>query len=144
MVYGPHVTIVDKVDQLNAMNQFLYAIVAGPKELLPNVPAQSFVDVRDAALAHVRALESPEAAGRRFLITSEMFKWHQVVDILNEAYPGRYDELAQKERVDEQPVHKISNDAAREKLGMTFIGLKKCILDAAEDMIRLCDPKGGN
>jgi len=138
MVYGPHVTHIERADQLNPMNLFLYSIVAGAKELMPDVPAQSFVDVRDVALAHVRALESPEAAGRRFLVTSEMFKWPEVVDILNKAYPGRYDELAQK-RADQQLEHRVSNAAAKEKLGMIFTGLERCILDAAVDMVRLYD-----
>ena len=39
--------------------------------------SNDFVDVRDVALAHVLALETPEAGGERIIVSSQPFFWHQ-------------------------------------------------------------------
>lgn len=38
----------------------------------------NIVDVRDTALAHVLALERPEAGGERFAISSGPFYWDEL------------------------------------------------------------------
>ena len=45
--------------------------------------------LRDVAEAHVLALETPEAAGQRFLITHEFLWLSEIADVLREAYPDR-------------------------------------------------------
>lgn len=57
----------------------------------PAIPRIGFdvVDVRSVADLHIRAMESPVAAGERF-IGSEGFLWlHEIADILRERYPQR-------------------------------------------------------
>ncbi|KAF8332666.1 D-lactaldehyde dehydrogenase [Cantharellus anzutake] len=66
-----------------------------PKEALA-VSGPNFVDVRDVALAHVRALEVSEAGGQRFIASKGPFTYQQFYDILRDArvpnvpegYPG--------------------------------------------------------
>lgn len=35
----------------------------------------SYVDVRDLALAHARALTTPEAGGERIIVSASVYKW---------------------------------------------------------------------
>ncbi|KAF8312002.1 NAD(P)-binding protein [Clavulina sp. PMI_390] len=57
-----------------------------------------FVDVRDAALAHVLAMESDQLAGERILATSdEIFAWQDLYDILYDADLGITKSLPPKE-----------------------------------------------
>jgi dihydroflavonol-4-reductase len=44
-------------------------LIAGKRPMIPDI-AMSMVDVRDVARLHVAALESPEAAGKRFIASS--------------------------------------------------------------------------
>jgi nucleoside-diphosphate-sugar epimerase len=45
-----------------------------------------FVDVRDVALAHLKALENPESNGQRYIISSEVFSFKQFADALHEEF----------------------------------------------------------
>lgn len=57
---------------------------------LPAVPKLAFVitDVRDVALAHLRAMERPEAAGQRHIIADKTVKFTDLADWLREAFPS--------------------------------------------------------
>lgn len=114
----------------------------------------SIIDVRDVAALHVAALESPEAAGERYLATSDYTPFPQVADILRQAYP---DWNITIKRVPDWlikliasfggPARQIINDIGNEKifdgskgealLGRKFIGAKESILATAEAAIRL-------
>ena len=45
------------------------------------------VDVRDVADLHVAALETPSAAGERYLATAGYMPFKQIAEILREVYP---------------------------------------------------------
>lgn len=57
----------------------------------PAAPPASYpiVDVRDVASLHVKALETPEASGRRLIAASETLSLKEIGDILREAFPDR-------------------------------------------------------
>ncbi|MBZ5737685.1 NAD-dependent epimerase/dehydratase family protein [Nocardioides mangrovi] len=78
-------------------------------------PRQSFgiADVRDVAEAHVRALEVPEAAGRRFLLTSPpATSWLGLADTLRERF-GELAAQAPTREVDGDPVPVNEFDVSR-------------------------------
>lgn len=56
-----------------------------------------WVDVRDLALAHVRAAERPEAAGKRFFITTGHFSNMEIADIIRNKFPDLADKLPTKD-----------------------------------------------
>ncbi len=58
---------------------------------LPAIPRIGFqiVDVRDVADAHVSAMETPEAAGERFIVGDDFLWFEDVANVLREAYPDR-------------------------------------------------------
>lgn len=57
----------------------------------PAIPDLCFdiVDVRSVADLHIKAMETPEASGNRYLATTKMLSMKQVASILKEAYPDR-------------------------------------------------------
>ena len=46
-----------------------------------------WVDVRDLALAHVRAAERPDAAGKRFFVTAGYYSNRELADNVQELLP---------------------------------------------------------
>lgn len=57
----------------------------------PLVPALGFgvVDVRDVALAHLRALERPGTAGKRYLVVAGSMWMADMARVLRKSYPAR-------------------------------------------------------
>ncbi len=51
-------------------------------------PAHAWVDVRDVAEAHARALERPEAGGKRIVVSSGSFVWQDFLDAANGLSPA--------------------------------------------------------
>lgn len=63
-------------------------ILAGKDPMMPAL-GFPFVDVRDVAEMHLRALQRPETAGRRYLATSQSIWLAEAGRLLKEAYPDR-------------------------------------------------------
>lgn len=61
-------------------------LLGGKLPMLPNAGLQ-FVDVRDVSLAHIAAMEKPEAAGQRFALAGEFYTLLQTAAVLREAFP---------------------------------------------------------
>lgn len=61
------------------------------KGAYPAIPPVSYptADVRDVAALHVKALETPEASGRRLIAAGETKSLLEIGDILREAFPDR-------------------------------------------------------
>lgn len=66
--------------------EILRRMLTGALPALPNVMLQ-VVDVRDVAAAHLRAMDVPEAAGRRFLLSGELMSLRDVADVLRREVP---------------------------------------------------------
>ncbi|KAG8773873.1 methylglyoxal reductase (NADPH-dependent) gre2 [Ceratobasidium sp. 428] len=91
MVLGPILQQIDNPANLNTSVAMLYKITHAkegetPREVLLQ-PNMSFVDVRDVALAHVRAFEVPEAGGQRFITSGGTLCWQDALDVLPPPHP---------------------------------------------------------
>jgi len=133
-VFGPAIHKIDNPEELNTSVAFIYKLLSGEtKQVSPTLPSQGFVDVRDVAKAHVESMEREEAGGQRFLTTSDMFGWQEVVDILRKAFPERKGKIVEgNPGEDYKTKHRISNEQAEKVLGISFIPLEKSILDTAQ------------
>lgn len=70
-VFGPPIHNFGSLDNINTSNGTFADIVRGKwAEVVPESSRTQWVDVRDVALGHVRALEAEEAAGRRFIMVA--------------------------------------------------------------------------
>ncbi|MEQ1781150.1 MAG: aldehyde reductase [Hyphomonadaceae bacterium] len=116
----------------------------------------SFVDVRDVAECHVKAMELPEAAGERFLATDAFMWFSEAADVLRKKFPA-YDRKIPKRKVPDfalklmavfQPVYrqtvtelgrtrKASNAKASRVLGVKFRTAEEALVASAQSLIEL-------
>ena len=116
----------------------------------------SFVDVRDVAECHVKAMELPEAAGERFIATHDFLWFAEAAEILRKKFPA-YDRKIPKRKVPDfalklmamfQPVYrqtvtelgrtrKASNAKASRVLGMKFRTAEEALIASAQSLIEL-------
>lgn len=94
LVFGPLSHQLSNLSALNTSNQRIRDLILGKyRTELPPTGTFIWVDVRDLALAHVRAAEIPEAGGKRFFITAGYFSNRLVADVIKEGRPDLADQL---------------------------------------------------
>jgi len=137
-VFGPLLQEIKTPEDINTSVGYVYKLLTGEtKEIKPPPASQAYVDVRDVALAHVKAIETEEAGGNRYLTVGGMFGFQQVANILREAYPDRKDKIPEGYPKDEKytkTAHIVSSEKAKKTFGIEFISLEKTILDTAKDL----------
>ncbi|MEM9375897.1 MAG: aldehyde reductase [Pseudomonadota bacterium] len=123
---------------------------------VPAFPKLTFgiVDVRDVALAHVAAMEKPDAAGERFIVGERVLSFTQIGDALRDAYPGRKlpkGDLPSwlvrmltlvnptlKQIVPElEKERAFSNEKSKSMLGINYIPAEEAILASTNSLIQL-------
>ncbi|KAH7153192.1 hypothetical protein EDB81DRAFT_790786 [Dactylonectria macrodidyma] len=136
LVLGPVVHHLATLDSINTSNERVVSLLSGGwKDGIPaSTPVPMWVDVRDAARAHVRALEEPAAGGRRLLTTPGSFSNREIADIVRSKFPEFADripgpEVPGGELPAEDQIFKIDNTATKELLGFEWITLEKSIGD---------------
>lgn len=127
------------LDNLNTSNQRIAAIMTGKaKEEIPATGTFIWTDVRDLALAHVKAAELPEAANKRFFVTAGYFSNEEIADIIREKYPELKDKLPAKGTkgggYPTDGLYKYDNSRTKEVLGIQFRGLKESIVDTVKSL----------
>jgi len=99
-IFGPTIHEINDVNSLNESNSGFYkALINAPAKETAAAYVGNWVDVRDVAVAHSRALSVNEASGQRFLTSAGPFSWQDIYDVLREAgvadvpegYPGTQD-----------------------------------------------------
>ncbi|KAM3420076.1 hypothetical protein BST61_g3381 [Cercospora zeina] len=72
-------------EQLDGMNQVLWGTLHGPKPIMPS----TFVDVKQCAEAHVKALQKYEHIqdGTEYILSSAPVAWDAVAQLAKEEYP---------------------------------------------------------
>lgn len=94
MVFGPLSHQLSNLAALNTSNQRIRDLILGKyKTELPQTVTFIWVDVRDLALAHVRAAELPEAGGKRFFITAGHYSNREIADVIKDGRPDLADQL---------------------------------------------------
>ena len=98
-----------------------------------------WVDVRDLALAHVKAAELPEAANKRFFITAGHFSNKEIAEIIQDAFPDLASKLPQGDalKAGDYPadgIYKYDNSRCIEVLGVKFTSLKQSIVDTVKSL----------
>ncbi len=97
LVLGPIVHYLNSLDALNTSNQRIRDIMTGKaKEEIAPTGTFIWTDVRDLALAHVKAMELPEAGSKRFFVTAGYFSNKEIADIIRDAYPDLASKLPTK------------------------------------------------
>lgn len=81
MVFGPPAHPLS-FSALNIAAWDINRFISGELQDVPDTDFWGFVDVRDLATVHVRALEVPEAGNERFLIAGGRYSYQQTADVL--------------------------------------------------------------
>ncbi|THU93557.1 D-lactaldehyde dehydrogenase [Dendrothele bispora CBS 962.96] len=127
-IFGPVLHEVPSIDKLNSSSLFWYNAITKGKALgdaSPRVsPSDGWVDVRDAALAHIRSLEVEEAGGERIILCAGPFVFQDAIDAVNSLqsspWPSHKEPFAKGDAGEKE--YKITWDNAKEKriLGVKF------------------------
>ncbi|CAE6492977.1 unnamed protein product [Rhizoctonia solani] len=90
LTLGPIIHQVTKLSELNLSSLRFYNVLSAREEELSSdallVPDLNFSDVRDVALAHLRAAEHENAGGQRFITCNGAYTWQDALDLLPDVY----------------------------------------------------------
>jgi len=111
---------------LNQSCASLLELLDGSKTLIPN-KAKCLVDVRDVALCHVLAMDTPTASGRYLTIAGSL-SWRTVCDIMRRTLPGARIPSEVEEGPAPHPQALASQKRAHD-LGVVFTPLEDSIRD---------------
>ncbi|KAL1977694.1 hypothetical protein VTN31DRAFT_553 [Thermomyces dupontii] len=139
LVFGPIAHHLSSLSSLNTSNERVRDLIQGKyKDGLPPTGVYLWVDVREVALAHVRAIEVAEAGGKRFFTAAGHFSNKQVADIVRETHPELASKLPENP-VDDTPadVYQYNNTLVRQVLGIQFRSLKESVGDTVTSLIKL-------
>ena len=139
LVFGPIIHYLQSLDSLNTSNQRIAALMTGKaKKELPPTGTFIWTDVRDLALAHVKAAELPEAANKRFFVTAGHFSNEEMADIIRASFPELKDELPAKGTTGggypEDGIFQYDNSRVKKVLGIEFRTLNESIVDAVKSL----------
>lgn len=139
MVYGPIVHYLNSLDTLNTSNERFRNLIQGRnKDAIPETGTFVFIDVRDVALAHVRAIEEPSAAGKRFFATAGHYNNRQITEVIRKNFP---EYAAQLPPVDapggdfpEGGLYEYDNSRTKELIGGKFRTLEESVVDTVKSL----------
>jgi len=138
LVFGPVVHYLNSLETINTSNQRLKSLIQGEmKEKLAPTGVFLWVDVRDVALAHVRAIEVPEAGGERFFVTAGFFSNKKITDIIRETHPELESKLPPADSPDDFPanIYEFDNNKSQKVLGLEYRTLKQTVSDTVDSLL---------
>ncbi|KAK2593369.1 methylglyoxal reductase (NADPH-dependent) gre2 [Conoideocrella luteorostrata] len=140
VVLGPVLHHLASLESINTSNERIVALVSGKcKEGIPDTGLITvWVDVRDTALAHVRAMEVEEAGGKRHLTIGGRFKNRDIADVAWKRFPdlkGLPDKTVKGgEAPSENENFKYNNDETTNRLGIKWRSLDDSVTDAIKSL----------
>ncbi|KAI0538400.1 hypothetical protein GGR58DRAFT_513091 [Xylaria digitata] len=127
-VFGPIQRKLASLEAMNVSNHYIRDMIQGKQKngLKPTAPVPTWVDVRDVAQAHLRAMMVPRAGGNRFYVVGGYFSNKQIADMVRENFPSLAGRLP-VDAVDDLPddVFGFDNSRSREILGLEYTSLEK-------------------
>lgn len=142
MIYGPLRHTVFNVEDINESNARIYSnFVDSSKDApLPLNGVHMYVDVRDLAIAHVKAVTTPGAGGQRIIVSSKSISSQDISDIFRKNFP----ELEQRTPIgkpgtDSLPegAYTISNEKVKKLLGLEFRSDEECFVDLGRQLLEI-------
>lgn len=137
--FGPVQRNLPSLDAMNTSNHRIRDMIMGKMKdaLSPTAPVFTFVDVRDVALAHLRAMKVPEAGGNRFYVVGGHFSNKRIADVIRKSYPELEGLLSPEDAHDDFPddVYNFDNSKSRTMLGLEYIGLEKSVKDTVQSIM---------
>jgi nucleoside-diphosphate-sugar epimerase len=137
LVLGPVVHYLNSLDTINTSNERVRNLIQGKlRNGLSPTGTFIWVDVRDLALAHVRALEVPEAGGKRFFITAGHYSNGEIASIIKSKFPDLANKLPEDLKSDiPEDVYSFDNSRSKETLGIKYRGLEESVTDTVKSLL---------
>ncbi|KAI3602839.1 d-lactaldehyde dehydrogenase [Moniliophthora roreri] len=138
-VFGPHKHDASKPEDFSAGTPqiWYWVVVRGEHVLGRATPGDGWVDVRDCAEAHVRALEVPAAGGERILTCAgSPFKWQDFLDTANAIDPPPYHTIAKTLPSDVEIDANYNSSKAEKILGLKYRMMEELTRDTLADYTR--------
>jgi nucleoside-diphosphate-sugar epimerase len=144
LMFGPVVHPPPILDKLNTSNQRVRNFIAGDYKVeIPDTGASFFlwIDVRDAALAHVKAMDASKCENKRFLLTAGYFSNKEICEVIREFCP-EYEERLPEKNIEsggypKRGLYGFDNSRASKVLGLTYRTLTESITDTVVSLQKL-------
>ncbi|KAL0941621.1 nad dependent epimerase [Colletotrichum truncatum] len=146
LVYGPFYdsSVFKSPQEVNQSNFNLYNYFLNP-ELTSESPVPPeglhlYVDVRDAARAHLLAATTPEAGGNRFLVSPGGISHQRIVNILREVLPQLQGRIPKgdPEKTDlPEGIFGVDSSLARRVLGVEYTREEDTFKDLARQLFEI-------
>ncbi|KZF22893.1 NAD(P)-binding protein [Xylona heveae TC161] len=139
MVFGPVINYLNDLSSINTSNSRVADLIQGKwKNEIPPTGLILWVDVRDVALAHVKAFELDSAAGKRHFIIAGYYSNKETADIVRKNFP----ELASKLPTESTPGGDypegakpgFDNSRAVNELGIKFRPYEESVVDLVKSL----------
>ncbi|KAG2417876.1 hypothetical protein HFD88_000975 [Aspergillus terreus] len=140
--FGPLRHSITSIRDLNESNSRLWRFCFNSTKdaPVPYMPVHTYVDVRDLAVAQLKAMTVPEAGNQRFIVCARQFDFQDVCDILR----SNFAELGERTPLGKpgtrslpDGAYSIDNSKVKKFLGVEFRSLEETILDVARYMLDL-------
>jgi nucleoside-diphosphate-sugar epimerase len=142
MIYGPMYHPASSVEGINESNARIYSNFINSKQdgEMPEGGVHMYVDVRDLAAAHVKAVTTKEAGGERVLVSSKAISSQEIADILRRNF-GQLEERTPVGKAGTKSLpdgaYGISNEKARRLLGVSFRSDEECFVDLGRQLLEI-------
>ncbi|KAI1777173.1 NAD(P)-binding protein [Hypoxylon cercidicola] len=132
-VFGPYVDAPRSTKGLSESVKLLDGMI--DSDAVPGFDFGGYADVREVAAAHVRALATPEAAGKRFVVGQD-FRYQAAVDIARETLPELRGRLPAGTPGAWEDAYHIDGSRAARVLGLRYGTLRDTITDTYVQLLR--------
>jgi nucleoside-diphosphate-sugar epimerase len=110
----------------------------GSQKTVPPTGFTVYVDVRDVALAHVRAIERSDVArNQRYLLVAGHFSFDQAAAVISGQRPALKDKVPETDGRGPAPHYDTDNSKIRKDLGLEFTPFEKMVLDTVDRLVEL-------
>ncbi len=138
LIFGPPIEpLHGGVKGLHYSSKVIYSFIDGSNASIPATTFTSYIDVRDLAEAHVKALTEPKAANKRFTIGGAKMTYTALVHALAKVpeLKGRLPvDSGEDENVTPADIRAEEGNSA---LNMTFRSLEETMADTARRLLEL-------
>ncbi|KIW99683.1 uncharacterized protein Z518_11096 [Rhinocladiella mackenziei CBS 650.93] len=144
MVFGPFLetphSLPSSLQELNTSNRMIWDVVsAGEDNPVPPTKGPVWIDVRDVADAHVRALTMPEMRGRRLLLAKGTYCNQEIADVARELAGKQSHRIPIGNPGSRESATHFAVDASREEmeLGGKWRGLRESLEELVPQLYRI-------
>ncbi|KAI2633146.1 NAD(P)-binding protein [Hypomontagnella submonticulosa] len=138
-VFGPYAVPPTSTEGLSESVLLLDGVIDAPA--VPPFDFGGYADSREVAFAHVRALEAPGAAGRRFVVGQD-FRYQRAVDVARERLPAIAGRLPRGNVGEWEDAYHIDGSEVTRVLGLKYGTLEDTVLQTYSQLIKARELEG--